>query len=65
MIAFISWSLALQELEKLLPGCKGILPDAIAKAAKEAGQSVQFVPLDGWEVMTDEGILETAWFTAG
>jgi hypothetical protein len=59
MITVISWPLALQELEKLLPGCRNLLPDAIAEAAKEAGYSVQFVPLDGWEAMTDEVILQT------
>jgi len=57
MIAFISWPLAFQELEKLLPSCRNLLPDAITEAAKEAGYSVQFVPLDGWEAISDEAIL--------
>ena len=58
MITPISWPLALQELGKLLPGCTALLPDAIAEAARKAGHSVHFVPLNGWESMNDEAVFQ-------
>jgi hypothetical protein len=59
MIILISWLLAIRELEKLLPGCGKLLPDAIADAARKAGYSVHFVPLEGWEALTDDEIIQT------
>lgn len=57
MFAITTWPQAHEELERLLPGCRAFLPDAIAEAAAKAGSPPRFIPLDGWEAMEDEAIL--------